>query len=174
MANEGRGNQYSPHASQEYGRPRTGIGVGRLPVGLHLLMSVTITTEIPGVGGVSRPGEKDKPSGIAGCNMIPNFKSRLSNLYTEYGQPLIRSSNARCGGASRGIASKTYDTSAAGSLSRALSLSLSHELSHPPSLTMPPMLSLFSQNAKEEVYCGIITTHLVISERLAQDGLSMQ
>lgn len=27
---------------------------------------------------------------------------------------------------------------------------------------------------KVEVYCGIITTHLVVSERLAKDGLSMQ
>lgn len=47
--------------------------------------------------------------------------------------------------------------------------SLSHALSDYASNAIP-----FSQMQKAEVYCGIITTHLVVSERLAKDGLSMQ
>lgn len=48
---------------------------GILLVELHL-MSVTITTEIPGVGGVSRPGDRDT---IRNSRMQydTNFKSQL-------------------------------------------------------------------------------------------------
>lgn len=63
-------------------RSRRTLGVrglarrGKLLVELHL-MSVTITTEIPGVGGVSRPGERNT---IRNSRMQydTNFKSQLS------------------------------------------------------------------------------------------------
>lgn len=98
----------------------------------------------------------------------------IKPIYRIWTHP-IRSSNARCGelpGVLLDCLLQKRMILPPLALSRTLSLSLTH--SHTPSLTMPPMLCLFSQNAKEEVYCGIITTHLVISERLAKDGLSMQ
>lgn len=67
-----------------HGRARRGRPLSKL----HLLMSVTITTEIPGVGGVSRPGE-NKTIRNSRMQYDTNFKSRLSTLYTECQRPLL-------------------------------------------------------------------------------------
>lgn len=62
---------------------------GMLLVELHLLTSVTVTTEIPGVGGVSHPGEKENhQEQQAGCNMIPissrDYQPYIQNVNIPY------------------------------------------------------------------------------------------
>lgn len=88
-----------------------------------------------------------------------NFKLRLSTIYTKCQHPLLEAAMPVAGsvlGIARMLASKRMMLSSPG----LLSLFLSHYASN--------AIPIFPNAKKEEVYCGIITTHLVISERLAK------
>lgn len=101
-----------------------------------------------------------------------NFKSRLSNLYTECQRPLLEAAMPDAGsflgvGTARMLASKRMIIT--------LPLIWLHPAALSPSLSLClQCYPVFPKMQKVEVYCGIITTHLVVSERLAGDGLSMQ